>query len=319
LTDAISYLNLGFLYEFNKHPDSGKNINKAIELYKKAIELGEPRAFGELGSLYEQLYEYEGYNGGDLIKAAELYEKGINAGDIGSIHKLACMYRSGTHSDGQDLEKAIELYEKAINEYGHKKSIHQLIHVYKYEHFERNTEKNIEKIIELYLKLVDLKDPYAPGCIEVIYKESNKANAKINEAYKKVIKIHEQHFDSGDYRAIVNISRLYTHYNDDDDKIIAEYIKSDKYAKMYEIVAGQNLTYILFEIEKPPKKLQKIYGNLEDICPYCHDNLIGTTSEIIILICGHMYHYNCYNDYNNYNRYNNRSNFCGVCGTYIRI
>lgn len=42
------------------------------------------------------------------------------------------------------------------------------------------------------------------------------------------------------------------------------------------------------------KKLNKIYNDLNvDICPICYDPFIGTKNQILILTCGHAYHYDC--------------------------
>lgn len=43
------------------------------------------------------------------------------------------------------------------------------------------------------------------------------------------------------------------------------------------------------------KKLYKVYTNIEtDTCVVCHECYINNNKPIVILICGHIYHYKCF-------------------------
>ena len=50
MEDTLSMYNLAFMYDAGTHPD-GKNIEKAVELYEKAVELGYDSAMNNLACI----------------------------------------------------------------------------------------------------------------------------------------------------------------------------------------------------------------------------------------------------------------------------
>jgi len=115
----------------------------------------------------------------------------------------------------------------------------------------------------------------------------------------------------GNYYAMNNLGDIYFYeYN---DKIISErwYIKSAKLGNNFAIdgllgtklldkidkeiieIMTHDQKRIYYKILLENKKLNNIYGSLEDDCVICLEKLKGTQSSIKILVCGHIYHDDC--------------------------
>ena len=93
------YFISGSIYLNDKH---FKDLKKAEEYYKKACELGDLRAYNNLGCLYH--HEIKDYK-----KAEECYLKACELKSIETYHNLGHLY----HHDIKDYEKAKEYYLKA--------------------------------------------------------------------------------------------------------------------------------------------------------------------------------------------------------------
>ena len=88
-----------------------RNISKAIELFKKAVEMGEPFGNELLGELY-----FEGeYIEIDYEKAFEYFSKNPKL-QMATIYHLAYMYDHGFGTQ-PNTEKAIELYKDFMKRY----------------------------------------------------------------------------------------------------------------------------------------------------------------------------------------------------------
>ena len=103
--------NLGYIYqEGNTFGGIKEDYEKAIELYEKAIELGNSHAMNNLAYKYKNgMGVEENYE-----KAIELYEKAIQLGNTSAMINLGFMYQYG-NGVNPDYEKAFELYIMAYN------------------------------------------------------------------------------------------------------------------------------------------------------------------------------------------------------------
>lgn len=126
-----------------------RNYDKAIELYKKAIDKGCNRSLVGLGFCYEQIGKYD-----DAVK---IYELGITKKIYGCYNNLAILYKRG-HGVTIDLDKAEYLYHIAI-ERNHKQAFINLILLYKTPYFANkighviqylNKINRLDKITDIY-------------------------------------------------------------------------------------------------------------------------------------------------------------------------
>lgn len=84
------------------------DTTRAVYWFNESARNGYPRAFGEIGTAYEQGI---GVNC-DTIKAVELFKKGASLKDPKSQYKLGCMYR-----DGISVESGWHWETKSTTEY----------------------------------------------------------------------------------------------------------------------------------------------------------------------------------------------------------
>ena len=89
--DPYSAYNLANLY-YNGYGIT-QNYERALELYKSAAEQDLPVALFELGCAYEK--EFHGIVEKDLEKAVEYYKKGSELGDIDCKNNLGALYMAG--------------------------------------------------------------------------------------------------------------------------------------------------------------------------------------------------------------------------------
>jgi TPR repeat protein len=89
---------------------NAKDYAKAVELWKKAADMGSANAFNNLGVCYK--------NGQgvpkDMTKAAEWFEKAANLGHAVAMNGLGYCYLNG-NGKPKDQAKAVEWFNKAIN------------------------------------------------------------------------------------------------------------------------------------------------------------------------------------------------------------
>lgn len=299
---------LAHLYYNGFHPD-GKNIDKAEELYKKAIELELytkfPIVFTSLADVYYIKKQY--------AKAEELYTKAVDLGCDRAMNNLANMYSNSEHSEGYDEIKAIELYSMAVKlnnvnainnlaytywktdnfinhkqaeklykrgvELGSSKSMCNLAKLYYYDY--RPNEIRVEDNIIYELLDSSIKLDY----VEAILFVANLYESGDHKDYQncpKAAELYVKAFQLGHTQSLISISRLYRngYYND-----------HDKYKEFYERVTDNN---ILNMCVKPSKVLKRIYDDVnKDNCAICHNTLLNTNNELRTTTCGHIFHLEC--------------------------
>ena len=167
----------------HRHGQGGsKDDAKAIELYEKAIQLGNAAAMTNRAFMHHQ---GEG-DSPDYAKAIELYEKAIKLGNAVAMTNRASMHRHG-QGGSKDYAKAIELYEKAIKA-GNTEAIDLLAHLREQlkkdvsEQIKRNLKSHQDNFEFLLKQLKTIKESLEKknGTSNGYTKVSNKINALYN-------------------------------------------------------------------------------------------------------------------------------------------
>jgi hypothetical protein len=165
--------------------DIEDNHNKAFELSEKLAKNGHPGGMNLLGYCYDVGI---GTNI-DEEKAFELYQKAANLGNSGGLNNLGTCYEIGTGTD-VDKQKAFELYQKAANlesSFG----INNLASCYKNG---TGTGVNEQKAFELYQKAANLENLSAVKNLAYCYKYgvgTSIDEQKANELYQKAANLEK--------------------------------------------------------------------------------------------------------------------------------
>ena len=131
------------------------DVDKAVQFFKKAYDLGEARAAIRIGALYCEGIQYKK----DYQKAVEWFKKGVEKNSPQSMLCLAWLYDSD-FADTKNLhndQKAYDLLKKAIS-HGNCGAYNKLAFWYSKGKF---VEKDEQKAIELYKESAKLGDPGA--------------------------------------------------------------------------------------------------------------------------------------------------------------
>jgi len=96
------------IYELGRAYLAAKDYPKALDLFKKASDLGSAMATSDLANMYIVGLGTTK----DLAKARALSEKAANAGNMDAAFNLGVMYQKG-HGGPKDFTKARDLFEKA--------------------------------------------------------------------------------------------------------------------------------------------------------------------------------------------------------------
>lgn len=292
LTDSLSYHNLAFIHYNRIRRD--KNVLKAIELYEKSTDIS--YSCNSLGRIYQRGIHPEGQN---IPMAVKMYEKAFEMKNTYSMINLASLYYEGTHPDGRNIPKAIELYEKAIK-LGNISAMNDLASLYE-------NEQNYEKAVELYKKAIEFGNENASNSLALMYVNGTHPDGRNLE---KAIELLEKVVETNDETILYNLASFYED-KQNYEKAIELYEKAAFLKEEYSIKSLESLyekgiykheSYVkLYEnfkdtLKKPKTTLSKIYQDISvDTCPICYDPFIGTISPVLILTCGHVYHYDCIN------------------------
>ena len=106
--------------------------------------------------------------------------------------------------------------------------------------------------------------------------------------YEEAEVYYKMAIEKEDIDAIYNLASMY--------EDLERYEEAEIYFKMAIengiLQANENIKIL-------PKKLVKIYTNIhEDNCVICLEHLVNNYKNLIILTCGHSYHFECYNKVN---------------------
>lgn len=142
-------------------PHIKKNKEKAIEMFKKAISMGNIYAYNNLGIIYENEQDYQ--------TAFDYYLSSANAGESWACNKIGEFYRTGKlHT--KDLKKAFDYYSIAIESPKFTLCPWSKYNLAKYFYkdgcLEIGIEKNIDRAIEL---LSEVSSELIEALEELIY------------------------------------------------------------------------------------------------------------------------------------------------------
>ena len=161
-----------------------QNIDKALEWYKKAGELGSSAALNNIGYIYNTMGKHQ--------EALIWYEKAANLGDAVSMLNISNSYRR----DFNNKEKAREWLKKAeslTDTY----SIRKVADYY----FQENVIKtHIDKAISLYHKAIKMGDTQA-------YKELGDLYFQLDE-YENARKVYQKGASVGDVDCMIDLGML---------------------------------------------------------------------------------------------------------------
>ena len=180
--------NLAMMYV--KGQGVSQDYAKAIELYKKALELGNTSAMYNLARLYEK---GQGVSQ-DYKKAKELYEKAVELNNLDAMFNLALMYQKG-EGVSQDYSKAKELYEKAV-ELGDSEALFNLALMYQKG---EGVSQNYIEAIELYKKAASIGDAKSMYQLGDIYLSGDGVKRDYLEAFRWFEKAVELDHDAAMY------------------------------------------------------------------------------------------------------------------------
>jgi tetratricopeptide (TPR) repeat protein len=164
--EASAYFNLGYL--FTGLGDK-ENLKRAIDAYKKAIEIKEDdhKAYNNMGVVYEKLGGKE-----NLKRAVEAYKKAIKIekDDHVAYNNMGIVY--GSLGGEENLNKAIEAYKKAIEI---KKDDHEAYNNMGVAYTNLGGKENLNKAVEAYKKSIEIKPDFklAQNNLKNIYKKLN--------------------------------------------------------------------------------------------------------------------------------------------------
>ncbi len=142
---AINTLGIIYLKGLGKN----KNIDKAIEYFKKAASENYVYAYNNLGKIAEENKDYE--------KAFKYYSFSASLEESWASNKLGQWYRKGIYVE-KDMKKACEYYKQALDVpksiLNHWAYYNLAKYFYLDGSYEANTEKNIDKAIEYFEKTI---------------------------------------------------------------------------------------------------------------------------------------------------------------------
>ncbi len=175
---------------------SAKSLKKAMEIYRKATESGDPRPYRFIGNLYERGLGVETSN----EKAVEYYRKAAEMGFDVAQCDLGYMYDHGMGVE-QSYEKAVEWYRKSA-EQGYPRAMNNLGLLY---HQGMGVEKSYEKAFELYMEAASGGDTDAANNVGIMYKNG----LGVEQSYEEAVKWFRLAADLGLPMGKYNLGRMY--------------------------------------------------------------------------------------------------------------
>merc|ERR1740124_1516383 len=132
-----------YLRQKMKEDDCETDHQKAVEYFRKAVELGNTNAMLNLGDSYLRGIGVRR----DANKAIELFERSAKLGDDNAMNYLAQLYHNGTRVP-RDLDKARALYEKAVT-YGNPSALFNLAYMFQHG---QSVEKSSLLAVDLFIQ-----------------------------------------------------------------------------------------------------------------------------------------------------------------------
>jgi len=141
-----AFNSLGLIFLNGSIPHISQDREKAIEMFEKAISLGNVYAYNNLGRIYENEKDYQ--------KAFEYYISSANLGESWAANKIGEFYRIGSIKQ-KDLKKAFEYYQLASESSQFTLCPWSKYNLAKYFYKTGNLEIGINQDINKAIKLLD--------------------------------------------------------------------------------------------------------------------------------------------------------------------
>lgn len=156
--------------------------NKAIEMFKQAISMGNIYAYNNLGKIYEYKKEYK--------KAYDLYIISANAGESWAANKVGEMYRKGILGT-KNSSKAYEYYTISSEAPIYTLCAWSKYNLAKYYYLNGNIEaginKDFKKAISLLEEIADKSIEASEELIYIYYKLYKDSKNKEKQYYDKIL------------------------------------------------------------------------------------------------------------------------------------
>ena len=174
LNCSNAYNSLGLIALNENFPHINKNINRATQMFEKAISLGNVYAYNNLGKIYEEQKDYK--------KAFENYIIAADHGESWAQNKVGDFYRKGIVKN-KDIKQAFKYYNLSTESPRFTLCRWSKYNLAKYFYENGNLEIGVDKDISKAIELLeDIADDLAEAVEELIYiyyklyLESNKEN-----------------------------------------------------------------------------------------------------------------------------------------------
>jgi len=192
--DCSKYVNLlGYCYQNGIGVE--KDLSKAVELYQRAVDMGEVHAMTNLGYCYRTGQGVEK----NLSKAVELYQRAVNMGEVCAMTNLGYCYRTGQGIE-KNLSKAVELYQRAVD-MGDSIAMNNLGYCYQYGY---GVDRDVSMAINLLQRSYELGETHSLVNIYNIGKQYE--NGSIRD-YKKALELYTYAYDRGYEPAVEKINQ----------------------------------------------------------------------------------------------------------------
>ena len=207
-SDSLSQFRLGYIYLNGL--GIKKDIEKALELFKKSAELGYSDSEYQLGKHYRAIADF-----GESLK---YFEKSACKGNLKSLYKLGEIYQYGFNAVSKDYKKSIEYYIKSA-EFGYNEAnikIDSFVENYKgskkqnnYDDDNKNEEENIEQVYatfwEYFEKLAEKENAFALYRLGQMYENG----LGIGLYNKKAFVLYKKSAERGYARAQYALGQMY--------------------------------------------------------------------------------------------------------------
>ena len=181
-----AFNSLGLIILNGSIPHIKQNKKKAIEMFEKAISLGNIYAYNNLGKIYENKKDYQ--------KAYDYYIISANLGNSWSANQIGEFYRKGFLKE-KNLKKAFEYYTLSSKSLRFTLCPWSKYNLAKYFYKDGNLEINIKQDIN---KAIELLDDFSDELIEAseellyIYYDLYIKSGKENKNYLEKVYLYKE-------------------------------------------------------------------------------------------------------------------------------
>jgi TPR repeat protein len=191
--DGQAMANLGFCYAQGQGVE--RDLEQAVDWYRKGAEAGDGRAMANLGVCYQQGQGIER----DLEQAVDWYRKGAEAGNGRAMANLGFCYQQGQGVE-RDLEQAVDWYRKGAAA-GDGRAMANLGVCYEQGH---GVERDLEQAVDWYRKGAEAGDGRAMAVLGFCYEQGQ----GVERDWEIAFEWYRKGMDLGEEMAAAGLRRL---------------------------------------------------------------------------------------------------------------